>query len=215
MELDEERDSRPADYAERATPSQSISAPNVRGDPEELEEENPEAISMNRQRDPPTYEEALVSLGCAPTEADLGPHSPASCSSSLVPYKVGEDSSTEEDCKDPVRGAEAMDTDGQSMTEDPPKEGMGIKTAPHEYQPASPRYIHDGDEDVEAPFLAPKDAPTARTFEDIKTAFHSMKRATSEARSVSASPGDDSVPDLIDLDREAAVPPPLPPKKAT
>ena len=29
-------------------------------------------------RDPPTYEEALHSLGRAPTEADLGPQSPES-----------------------------------------------------------------------------------------------------------------------------------------
>ena len=172
----------------------------MREDPEELEEESPEAMSVNGQRDPPTYEEALVSLGCAPTEADLGPHRPASCSSSLVPYGVGEDISTEEDCEDQVRGAEEMDTDGQSMTEDPTKEGMGAKTAPHDYQPAPLRYICDSDEeeanedtssdeDVAAPFLAHKDAHTARTFDDIKTAFHSMKRATSKARSVPASLG--------------------------
>ena len=35
-------------------------------------------------RDPPTYEEALLSLGRAPTVADLGLHEPDSCSSSLV-----------------------------------------------------------------------------------------------------------------------------------
>ena len=46
-------------------------------------------------RDPPTYEEVLLSLGRAPTVADLGPHEPDSRSSSLVPYD--EDSNTEED----------------------------------------------------------------------------------------------------------------------
>ena len=47
--------------------------------------------------DPPTYEEALHSLGRAPTAADLGPRSPGSCSSSLVPYEAGEDSNPEKD----------------------------------------------------------------------------------------------------------------------
>ena len=47
--------------------------------------------------DPPMYEEALHSLGRAPTVADLGPHSPGSCSSFLVPYEAGEDSNPEED----------------------------------------------------------------------------------------------------------------------
>ena len=38
-------------------------------------------------RDPPTYEEALHSLGRAPTEEDLGPQSPESRSSSLMPQR--------------------------------------------------------------------------------------------------------------------------------
>ena len=42
-------------------------------------------------RDPPTYEEALHDLGRAPTEVDLGPRSPESCSSSLMPYDMEED----------------------------------------------------------------------------------------------------------------------------
>ena len=42
-------------------------------------------------RDPPTYEEALHDLGRAPTEANLGPQSPESRSSSLMPYDMEED----------------------------------------------------------------------------------------------------------------------------
>ena len=42
-------------------------------------------------RDPPTYEEALLSLGRAPTEAELGPQSPESHSSSLMPFDIEED----------------------------------------------------------------------------------------------------------------------------
>ena len=42
-------------------------------------------------RDPPAYEEVLHSLGRAPTEADLGPQSLESCSSSFMPYDIEED----------------------------------------------------------------------------------------------------------------------------
>ena len=54
--------------------------------------------------DPPTYEEALHSLARAPTVADLGPHSPDSCSSSLIPYEAGQDSNPEDD-QDPQERA--------------------------------------------------------------------------------------------------------------
>ena len=54
--------------------------------------------------DPLKYEEALHSLGRAPTVADLGPHSPGSCSFSLVPYEAGEYSNSEED-QDPQERA--------------------------------------------------------------------------------------------------------------
>ena len=54
--------------------------------------------------EPPIHEEALHSLGRAPTVADLGPHSPGSHSSSLVPYEAGEDSNPEED-QDPQERA--------------------------------------------------------------------------------------------------------------
>ena len=47
-------------------------------------------------RDPPAYEEVLLSLGRAPTEADLGPRSPESCSSSLMPYDIEEDRDSDE-----------------------------------------------------------------------------------------------------------------------
>ena len=53
--------------------------------------------STRSPNNPPTHEEAFHSLGRAPTVADLGPHSPGSCSPSLVPYETGEDSNPEED----------------------------------------------------------------------------------------------------------------------
>ena len=139
------------------------------GQQEDMPEEDREGHIDRSARspiDPPTYEEALHSLGRAPTVADLGLHSPGSCSSSLVPYEAGEDSNTEEDQDPQERAPKQMETEEPAMVEAPAKEGMGIVVGPGEYLPAFPRYVSDGeddaddqdmdgDEDMEVPFLAP------------------------------------------------------------
>ena len=63
-----------------------------------------------------------------------------------------------------------MDAEGQDTTEALTKRGMGISAAPEKYQPAPPKYIRAGEnsedeengqdeeEDLEAPYLAPKSA---------------------------------------------------------
>ena len=121
-------------------------------------------------RDPPTYEEVLHSLGRAPTEADLGPQSPESCSSSLMPYDIEEDRDPDETQEQQEEILEQMEAEEQDTTEAPIKRGMGISVAPERYQPAPPRYIRAGEnsedeedgqdeeEDLEAPYLAPKSA---------------------------------------------------------
>ena len=114
---------------------------------------------------PPTYEEALHSLGRAPTMADLGPHSPNSCSSSLVPYE--EDSNPEDDQNQQKVTPDQMEIEDPATAEAPVKKGMGIAVGPGEYQPVPPRYVRadedskdnkdtDEDEDIEVPYLAPK-----------------------------------------------------------
>ena len=90
-------------------------------------------------RDPPTYEEVLLSLGRAPTEVDLGPQSPESHSSSLTPYATEEDSDPEETQQQQEGTLEQMEAEGQDTTEALIKRGMGISMAPKEYQPAPPR----------------------------------------------------------------------------
>ena len=72
------------------------------------EEDKEEQIDRSARPpiDPPTYEQALHSLGRAPTVADLGPHSPGSCSSSLVPYEAGKDSNPEDDQNSQERAPE-------------------------------------------------------------------------------------------------------------
>ena len=89
--------------------------------PEEDREEQMD-MSARPPMDPPTYEEALHSLGRAPTVADLGPHSPGSCSSSLVPYEAGEDSNPEDDQNSQERAPERMETEEPAMVEAPAKE---------------------------------------------------------------------------------------------
>ena len=88
---------------------------------------------------PPTYEEALHSLGRAPTMADLGPHGPDSCSSSLVPYD--ENSNPEKDQNQLESTPDQMETEDPVTAEAPVKKGMGIAAAPGNYQPATPRYV--------------------------------------------------------------------------
>ena len=121
-------------------------------------------------RDPPTYEEALHSLGRAPTEADSDPRSPESCSSSLMPYDMEEDRDPDETQEQQEGILEQMEVEGQDTRGAPIKRGMGISAAPEKYQPAPPRYIRAGEnsedeedgqheeEDLEAPYLAPKSA---------------------------------------------------------
>ena len=120
-------------------------------------------------RDPPTYEEALLSLGWAPTVADLGPHELSSCSSSLVLYE--EDNNPKEDQN------QLMETENLASAKAPVKEGMGIAAAPENYQPATPRYIRADDDsedgqdtdeegDVKATYLAPKQPPAPKPSQD-------------------------------------------------
>ena len=121
-------------------------------------------------RDPPAYEEALLSLGRAPTEADLGPRSPESHSSSLMPYGMEEDRDPDGTQEQQEEILEQMEVEEQDSTGAPIKRGMGISVAPEKYQPAPPRYIRAGEnsedeedgqgeeENLEAPYLAPKPA---------------------------------------------------------
>ena len=117
-----------------------------------------------------------------------------------------------------------METEEPVMAEAPAKEGMGIAVGPEEYLPASPRYVRDGeddaddqnmdeDEDVEAPFLAPKDDLTSGTPQDVQAALLSLEGNTATARDPQVSSSDEAIPELIDLGKEEDATPPLPPKQ--
>ena len=181
--------------------------------------------SAGPPNNPPKYEEALHSLGRAPTVADLGPHSPDSCSSSLVPYEAEEDSNPKEDKSQQEVTLDQMETEELATVEAPAKKGMGIAVGPGEYQPVPPRYVRanedseddkdtDEDEDIEALYLSPKQNPTPETPQDEQTAPTLLKGKFASAKDPQVSSGDESIPELIDLREDEEVPLPSPPKKA-
>ena len=115
-----------------------------------------------------------------------------------------------------------METEEPTMDEAPVKEGLGIAVGPEEYIPVSPRYVRDGekdaddqdkDEDVEAPFLAPKDDLTSRTPQDVQAALPSLKGNAATVKDPKVSSSDESIPEVIDLAKEEDAPPSLPPKR--
>ena len=177
-------------------------------------------------RDPPTYKEALLSLGRAPTEADFGPPSPQSCSSSLIPYATEEDSDPEETQEQQEGTLEQMEAGGQGTTEALVKRGMGISAAPEEYQLAPPRYIRAGEnskddendqdeeEDLEALCLAPKLAPSSRPAHNEGPAQIPTKGDQTPVKDLSESELSESIPELIDLREEGEKPSPFPSQKA-
>ena len=174
-------------------------------------------------RDPPTYEEALHDLGRAPTEADLGPRSPESRSSSLMPYDMEEDGDQDKTQEEQEGILEQMETEEQDTTEAPIKRGMGISVAPEKYQPASPRYIRAGEdsadeedgqdeeEDLEAPYLAPKPALSSGPAQSEKSVR--MPAAGDKAPAEDLS-DPESIPGLIDLREEGEKLSPFPSQKA-
>ena len=175
---------------------------------------------------PPTYEEVLLSLGRAPTEADLGPQSPESHSSSLVPYATEEDRDPEETQEQQEGTLERMEAEGQDTTEAQVKRGMGINVAPKEYQPAPPRYIRAGEnsedeengqdeeEDLEAPYLAPKFAPSSGPAQNEGLAQIPIKGDQTLVKDLSESDLSESIPELINLREEGKKPSPFPSQKA-
>ena len=155
-------------------------------------------------RNPPTYEEVLLSLGRAPTVADLGPHEPDSRSSSLGPYD--EDSNPKED-------QNLLElTSGQMETEE-------------NYQPAIPRYIRadedsegsqDTDEEgyIKAPYLAPKLTPVPKPLKAERIVQAPSKEKNPPVEDSQDSSGEESMPELIDSEEGEEMPPPSKQKRA-
>ena len=177
-------------------------------------------------RDPPTYEEALLNLGRAPTEADLGPQSPKSCSSSLMPYDMEEDRDPDETQEQQEGILEQMEVEEQDTTEAPIKRGMGISAAPERYQPAPPRYIRAGEnsedeedgqdeeEDLEAPYLAPESALPSGPAQSEESAQIPAAGDQIPVKDLSDLDLSEPMPELIDQREEGEKPSPFPARKA-
>ena len=177
-------------------------------------------------RDPPINEEVLLSLGRAPTEADLGPQSPESCSSSLMPYAIEENRDPDKPQEQQEGTPEWMEAEGQDTTEAQVKRGMGISAAPRKYQPTPPRYIRAGEnsedeengqdeeEDLEAPYLAPKSALSSGPAQSEGPAQIQIAGDQTLVKDLSDSDLSESIPELIDLREEGEKPSPFPSQKA-
>ena len=177
-------------------------------------------------RDPPTYEEVLHSLGRAPTEADLGPQSLESCSSSLMPYDMEEDRDPDETPEQQEENLEQMEVEEQDSTGAPIKRGMGISTAPAKYQPTPPRYIRAGEnsedeedgqdeeEDLEAPYLAPKPALLSGPAQSEESVLAPVAGDQTPVNDLSNADLLEPMPKLIDLREEGEKSSPFSAKKA-
>ena len=195
-----------------------------------------ENLAARHSLDPQTDEDVLhVSEGRAPTVADLGPHSPDSISSSLIPCGMGEDSSPEENQGQQDQTPEQMEAveEGNLPVEEATsKLRMGLHVGPAKYQPASPKYIRaeeeeeeEEDGDVEAPYLAPRDrargkdcpedGPLTSSSESIPALIDLNEEIPPCQMLTSLRPGNAVRPATLELNKKATVilaenlPPPL------
>ena len=118
---------------------------------------------------------------------------------------------------------EQKETEEQDTTEALIKRGMGISAAPEKYQPALPRYIRAGEnsedeedgqdeeEDLEAPYLAPK--PTLLSGLAQSEKLVQIPAADDQAPAKDLS-DPEFIPELIDLREEGEKSSPFPSQKA-
>ena len=159
-----------------------------------------------RPLDPQTEGVLPLGEGRVPIVADLGPHSPGSMSSSLMPYGMEEDSWSGESQGQQDQTLEQVEAEEERnlpVEEATSKLRMGLHVGPARYQPAFSKYIRaeeeeeeEEDEDVKAPYLAPRDITKAKNYPE------------DELLSVSSG----SLPDLTDLEEEE---PPCQPPTST
>ena len=141
-----------------------------------------------------------------------------------MPYDIEEDRDPDK-IQEQLEGTlEQMEVEGQDITGAPMKRGMGISAAPEKYQPAPPRYIRpeessedeendpDEEEDLEAPYLAPKSALPSGPAQSEESA--QIPAAGDQAPAKDLSDLSESIPELIDLREEGAKPSPFPSQKA-
>ena len=143
-----------------------------------------------------------------------------------MPYDIEEDRDPDKTQEQQEGILEQMEVEGQDTTEAPVKRGMGISVAPEKYQPAPPRYVRaeessedeedgqDEEEDLEAPYLAPKSALSSGPAQSEELAQIPVAGDQTPAKDLSDSDLLESIPELIDLREEGVKPSPFPSQKA-
>ena len=142
--------------------------------------------------------------------ADLSPHKPDSCSSSLALYN--EDSNPKEDQN------RLMETENLTPAEAPVKEGMGLQQHQKIINQPPPRYIRADDDsedgqdtdkegDIKATALAPKQTPAPKPSQDGPIVQAPLKEKNPPAEDPQGSSGEESMPELIDLGEGEEMPP--------
>ena len=143
-----------------------------------------------------------------------------------MPYDIEEDRDPDKTQEQQEGILEQMEVEGQDTTEAPVKRGMGISVAPKKYQPAPPRYVRaeessedeedgqDEEEDLEAPYLAPKSALSSGPAQSEELAQIPVAGDQTPAKDLSDSDLSESIPELIDLREEGVKPSPFPSQKA-
>ena len=135
-----------------------------------------------------------------------------------MPYDIEEDRDPDETQEQQEGILEQMEAEEQDTTEVPIKRGMGISAAPERYQPAPSRYIRAGEnsedeedgqdeeEDLEAPYLAPKSALLSGPAQSEESAQIPAAGDQIPVKDLSDSDLLEPVPELIDLREEGEKP---------
>ena len=143
-----------------------------------------------------------------------------------MPYDTEEDRDPDETQEQQEGILKQMEAEGQDTTEAPIKRGMGISAAPEKYQPVPPRYIRTGEnsedeedgqdkeEDLEAPYLAPKSALSSGPAPSEGPAQIPIAGDQTLAKDLSDSDLLEPIPELIDLREEGEEPYLFPSQKA-
>ena len=142
-----------------------------------------------------------------------------------MPYDIEEDREFDETQEQQEGILEQMEAEEQDTTEALIKRGMGISAAPKKYQSAPPRYIragensedeedgHDEEEDLEAPYLAPRSALSSGPAQSEESAQIPTTGDQTPVKDLSDPDLSEPMPELIDLREEGENHPFSPPRK--
>ena len=143
-----------------------------------------------------------------------------------MPYDIEEDRDPDEMQEQQEGIPEQMEVEGQDTTEALIKRGMGISVAPEKYQSTPPRYVRaeessedeedgqDEEEDLEAPYLAPKSALSSGPAQSEESGQIPAAGDRTPVKDLLDSSLSESIPELIDLREEGENPSPFPSQKA-